>query len=49
MKKRNYLDGFYKKLKNLERDNIIEIISENRVRLGGFWTEGLSTIVWKVK
>ena len=49
MKKRNYLDGFYEKLKNLERDSIIEIISAKRVKLGGFWTEGLSIIVWKVK
>lgn len=49
MKKRNYLDGFYEKLRSLESDNIIEIISANRVKFGGFWTEGLSTIVWKVK
>ncbi len=49
MNKRNYLNGFYKKLKSLESENIIEIISENRVKCGGFWTEGLSTIAWKAK
>ena len=49
MKKRNYLDGLYKKLKTLEKDNIIKIVAADRIRLGGFWTEGLSTVVWKVK
>tara|TARA_E500000331_G_C17191838_1_gene685268 strand:+ start:325 stop:1263 length:939 start_codon:yes stop_codon:yes gene_type:complete len=49
MNKRNYLNGLYERLKNLEKDGIIEIISANRVGLGGFWTEGTSIIAWKVK
>lgn len=48
-KKRHYLKGFFTRLKELERDGIIEIIEQRRLFYGSCNDEGSGFIVWRVK
>jgi hypothetical protein len=45
-KKRGYLNGYLNKLRELERENIIEIIEEKRPYVGGVLHEA-SIIIWR--
>jgi hypothetical protein len=47
-KKRNYLDGFYDYLKELESKKIIEIIYVKRLYFGNMFHEGCPVFIWKV-
>jgi hypothetical protein len=47
--KRNYLDGFIKTLKNLESQNKIEIIKQQRSYIGSMFVDGYSIVVWRPK
>jgi hypothetical protein len=46
-KKRNYLNGFLTRLRELEKDGIVEIIKQQRTYTGSFFIEGHSIIVWR--
>ena len=48
-KKRNYLDGFVRTLKDLQVHNKIEIISQQRSYIGSFFVDGYSIIIWRPK
>ena len=48
-KKRNYLDGFVRTLKDLQAHNKIEIISQQRSYIGSFFVDGYSIIIWRPK
>ena len=45
--KRNYLKGYHKYLKELERKKEIKIIEEKKSHFGSFYINGYSIIVWK--
>lgn len=45
--KRNYLIGYHKYLKELERKKIIKIIEEKKSYFGSLYINGYSIIVWK--
>ena len=45
--RRNYLDGYYTYLKNLERKKIIKIIEEKKSYFGSHYINGYAIIVWK--
>lgn len=45
--KRNYLTGYHKYLKELERKKIIKIIEEKKSYFGSCYINGYSIIVWK--
>lgn len=47
-KKRNYLNGYLKALKELEQNNKIKILKIQRVNIGNLFHEGCSFVVWKV-
>lgn len=46
-KKRNYLQGFLPKLRELENDGKIEILETKRTNIGSFLIEGYSVIAWR--
>jgi hypothetical protein len=46
-RKRNYLSGFLSKLRELQAEDKIEIIKEQRTFSGSFFIEGHSLIVWR--
>ena len=46
---RNYLNGFYKNLKKLEDDGIIDIIHAKRSNIGSFYVDGYSIVAWRPK
>lgn len=48
-KKRKYLDGFLTYLRQLEKEDKIEIIKQQRIFSGSYFIEGHSLIVWKPK
>ena len=48
-KKRNYLDGFVRTLKDLQAHNKIEIISQQRSYIGSFFVDGYSIVIWRPK
>jgi hypothetical protein len=45
--KRNYLIGYHKYLKELERKKVIKIIEEKKSYFGSLYINGYSIIVWK--
>ncbi len=45
-KKRNYLNGFLTKLRELEKKGLVKIHKEQRTYIGSFFIEGYSVIVW---
>lgn len=47
IEKRNYLRGFYKKLKKLENEGIIKIL-EDKETFGGLYHNGYSYVIWKI-
>lgn len=47
-KKRKYLNGFLKKLKHLENDKKIEILDVKKTKIGSYFIEGYTLIVWRV-
>ena len=47
--KRNYLSNFYTSLKQLEKENKIEILEVGRSTIGSYLIEGYSIIVWRKK
>lgn len=47
-KKRNYLNGYLKALKELEQNNKIKILKTQRVNIGSLFHEGYSFVIWKV-
>jgi SAM-dependent methyltransferase len=47
-RRRNYLRGYLPALKRLEADGIIEILKEQRVRLGNLFHDGYSLVIWRV-
>jgi hypothetical protein len=46
-KKRNYLNGFINYLKELESQNILNIIDIKRSFIGSYYIDGYSIIIWK--
>lgn len=46
-RKRNYLKGYLTRLRELESDGKIEIISAQRVRFGSMYHDSYSLLVWK--
>jgi len=44
--KRNYLKGFLTRLRELQRENKIKILREQRTYTGSFFIEGHSVVVW---
>lgn len=44
---RNYCNGFFTKLKELEEDGIIKIITSDRLQCGGLLGDGYSITVWE--
>lgn len=47
-RKRNYLDGFYNYLKELESKKVIEILYVKRLYFGNLFHEGCPVFIWKV-
>ena len=47
--KRNYLQGFFNYLHELEKKGDIEIINAQRTFIGSLFIDGYSVIVWKPK
>lgn len=47
--KRNYLNGFLTSLRELEKENKIEIIEARRSYIGSLFIDGYSIIIWKPK
>jgi hypothetical protein len=45
-RKRNYLQGFLPRLRELEREGKLKILTEQRTYSGSFFIEGHSLIVW---
>jgi len=45
--KRNYLQGFLSKLRDLQKQGLIEIIEERRLKIGNSIHEHSSLVVWK--
>lgn len=45
-KKRKYLKGFLTRLHELEKEGKVRIIREQRTKIGSFFIEGYSVIVW---
>ncbi len=45
---RKYLDGFLTSLREMEKENKIEIIATRRTRFGSLYHEGLMYIIWKI-
>jgi hypothetical protein len=48
-KKRNYLNGLLTYLRELEKQNRIEIVTAQRSFIGSLFIEGYSLVVWKIK
>ena len=48
-KKRNYLNGYLSRLKELESGGEIEIVKVQRLRFGNLYHEAYSYVVWKPK
>jgi len=46
-RKRNYLKGFLSRLKELEKEGKVEIITAQRTYTGSYFIEGHSLIVWR--
>jgi len=47
-KKRNYLDGFLTRLRELEKEKAIEIIATKRTGFGNMYHEGYMYVIWKI-
>ena len=47
--KRNYLNGFINHLKELETQNLLEILDVKRSFIGSYFIDGYSIIVWRPK
>ena len=47
-KKRNYLDGFLTRLRELEKEKAITIIATKRTGFGSLYHEGYMYVIWKI-
>lgn len=47
-RKRNYLDGFLTRLRELEREQAIEIVATKRTGFGSLYHEGYMYVIWKI-
>jgi SAM-dependent methyltransferase len=47
-RKRNYLDGFLTRLRELEKDNRVKIIASRRTGFGSLYHEGYMYVIWKI-
>lgn len=47
-KTRNYLGGFLTRLRELEKEKVIEIIASRRTGFGNLYHEGLMYTIWKI-
>ena len=45
--KRNYLTGYVDSLRKLEKEGTVEIVKTLKVRLGNYYHDSFSTIIWK--
>lgn len=48
-RKRNYLCGYVTRLRELEKEGKIEILTLQRIPCGGLYHDGYSTAVWRMK
>jgi hypothetical protein len=48
-KKRNYLKNYLSYLRELEKEDKIEIIKEQRLYGGSYFLEGYPIVIWKPK
>lgn len=48
-RRRNYLEGYLTRLRELEKDGIIEILKVHKSRFGSLFHDGYSLIVWRPK
>lgn len=48
-KKRKYLSGFLTKLRELEKENKIDILETKKTGVGSYFIEGYTLIVWRIK
>jgi len=49
IKRRNYLQGFMSRLRELEDRGIVEILEAKRTKVGQLFMEGYSLVVWRPK
>ncbi len=47
-KTRNYLNGFLTRLRELEKENVIRIITTRRIGFGSLYHEGYMYVIWKI-
>jgi hypothetical protein len=47
--KRNYLNGYLTRLRELEKDGRVEIMQVQKVPCGGLYHDGYSHVIWKPK
>jgi len=47
-RKRNYLDGFLTRLREMEREKAIEIVATRRTGFGSLYHEGYMYVIWKI-
>ncbi len=47
-RKRNYLDGFLTRLREMEKNNRIKIIAAKRTGFGSLYHEGYMYVIWKI-